>query len=161
MLSLLCAAGAALHPAATHPCSCLQQKIADRKSKMLCVQLDDLRDVSVMSGDAGRQAPADICVSVVAGAQVLCQQQRSTGSNSWQQNAPQQQCTKVASHSRTRFRLLRSLQECRTRSTPSTSTHTPTTNPPAPTVPVPPAWWRPHHARGGEEQHAPLHQCDC
>jgi predicted ABC-class ATPase len=27
-------------------CSCLQQKIADRKSKMLAVELDDLRDVS-------------------------------------------------------------------------------------------------------------------
>jgi hypothetical protein len=26
----------------------LQQKIADRKSKMLCIELDDLRDVSLL-----------------------------------------------------------------------------------------------------------------
>lgn len=34
----------------THLCVCagLQQKIADRKSKSLCVELDDLRDVSVL-----------------------------------------------------------------------------------------------------------------
>jgi len=37
---------------------CLQQKIADRKSKMLCIELDDLRDVSSSTGSSGIPCPA-------------------------------------------------------------------------------------------------------
>jgi hypothetical protein len=45
-------------PAALSCLCALQQKIADRKSKMLCIELDDLRGVSGSRGFSTRHARA-------------------------------------------------------------------------------------------------------